>query len=77
VNLLADAPVVVYAVAADPRTSGTIYLGTDDGVLLSTDGGASWTAIAGGPQHVQLLMLDPQNPGIVYAGGTGGLFATR
>jgi photosystem II stability/assembly factor-like uncharacterized protein len=73
VNVLAGAPVVVYAVAVDPRTSGTIYVGTDDGVLQSTDGGANWSAIAGAPQHVQLLMLDPQNPMIVYAGGTGGL----
>jgi hypothetical protein len=70
-------PANVYAVAIDPRNPATIYIGTDDRLARSTDGGDTWTMIPGGPGRVTVLALDPQDPDMVYAGGQGGLFAIR
>jgi photosystem II stability/assembly factor-like uncharacterized protein len=65
----------VYAVAVSPQRAGTLYAGTDGGPLASTDGGASWSPIPGGPDHIRVLALDPQDPNTVHAGGPAGLFA--
>jgi photosystem II stability/assembly factor-like uncharacterized protein len=62
------------ALALDPRTPTTVYLGTccssgTYGVLKSTDGGGSWTAVNTGltSQEIGALALDPQTPTILYA----------
>jgi hypothetical protein len=65
----------VYALAIDAQNPSTVYAGVDSGVARSTDGGATWTIIAGGPENVRVLALDPQDPSTLYAGGPGGLFA--
>jgi photosystem II stability/assembly factor-like uncharacterized protein len=54
------------AVAIDPTTPTTIYLGTTNGLLKSTDGGANWaeTAVKLG---VSAIAVDPLRPNVVYA----------
>ena len=62
----------------------TMFLGGTAGVCRSTDGGLNWAvhAVAAAGASVQTLMLDPADPGILYAGaspganvnGTGGVF---
>jgi photosystem II stability/assembly factor-like uncharacterized protein len=69
---------VVRAIAIDPVTPTTLYVGTErGGVLQSTDGGASWVAINNGlaNTNVLALVIDPTGPSILYAGlQTGGAF---
>ena len=45
-----------------------------DGVLKSTDGGANWAPLNKGldVRQVNALLIDPQNPAILYAGTSGG-----
>jgi photosystem II stability/assembly factor-like uncharacterized protein len=66
-------------VLIDPRDSRVLYVGTEGGgVFTSRDGGASWSAINQGLTNITVfaLAIDPQNPGILYAGGGSGVFKT-
>jgi photosystem II stability/assembly factor-like uncharacterized protein len=67
-------PSPAYALAVAPRNPSLIYAGIDIGVVMSADGGESWASVASniGPTH--LLVLDPKDQTILYAGGPGGLF---
>ena len=49
------------------------------GVYRSTDGGASWTSLAGNlhPSPVSALAIDPNDVNTVYLGADGGVFATQ
>lgn len=57
---------------------GTIYAGTfSQGVLRSTDNGASWTTLGLAGSHVRSLIGDPNNPSVLYAGTyEGGVLQT-
>ena len=55
--------------------SAVIYVGTDSGVVMSTDGGASWTMLSGSPVYSLALAVDGRNADTLYAGGAGGLFS--
>jgi photosystem II stability/assembly factor-like uncharacterized protein len=58
----------------DPQDSDTLYCG-GEGVVRSTDGGASWTAVGSGlAGSVRSLAIDPRDPTALYAGTSGGLF---
>jgi photosystem II stability/assembly factor-like uncharacterized protein len=74
----------VFALAIDPTNPSTIYAaaarsGSDRssqaGVYKSTDGGANWSSVRDGlvGVSVRALLVDPANPQVVYAGGTGTL----
>jgi photosystem II stability/assembly factor-like uncharacterized protein len=65
----------------------TTYLGGTSGVCRSSDGGATWSlAAVAVSASVRALLLDPTNPGVLYAGatpavphdtgGTGGVFSS-
>jgi hypothetical protein len=59
----------VWSVAVDPVTLGTLYAGTQDGLVpKSTDGGATWTPSVSAGRPVLTLAIDPSNPATVYAG---------
>jgi len=65
----------VDAIVIDPQKPNNVYLGTNDGVLRSIDGGANWTPMNAGlplnmfglPPSIQFLAIDPQNPARLYA----------
>jgi len=66
--------VTVFALAIDPKNSGTVYAGTSAGVYKTTNAGASWVAAktrlasdANGRVVIPALAIDPQNPDTVYA----------
>ncbi len=48
-------------------------------IFKTTDGGKSWTNIAGNlpaKAYVQVVREDPKNPSLLYAGTELGLFAS-
>jgi hypothetical protein len=51
-----------------------IYAGTDTGLMMSADSGESWASVASNIGPTQLLVVNPKDQTILYAGGPGGLF---
>lgn len=70
----------VFALAIDPADPAKIYAGTYDctycggHLYRSSNGGANWTAIASFSQPVQAILVDADDPDILFvgAGGWGG-----
>jgi len=63
-------PIYLYAWLDDPKNTSTVYIGTDNGAYLSTDGGENWGAINEGFGDMRIvydLAFDPQNPDNLYA----------
>src|SRR5262249_50780132 len=58
--------------AVNPKHSSTIYAGTNDGVLISSDGGESWSFETWYMGAIRFLL--PKDQYTLYAGGDGGLF---
>ncbi|HKC28703.1 MAG TPA: S8 family serine peptidase [Jatrophihabitans sp.] len=69
-----DLPVVVTAIAADPRDPNKIWLGGPSGFYVSVDGGQTVTQLSKTP--VTAIAVDPQNPQSLIVGG-GGLYLSR
>jgi photosystem II stability/assembly factor-like uncharacterized protein len=76
---------LIVAVALDPQTPSTLYVGGGvGGVLKSTDAGRTWTSASSGlPMGAELvaLVIDPSTPSTVYVamknqGSTEGVFKT-
>jgi photosystem II stability/assembly factor-like uncharacterized protein len=75
------------ALAVAPSDPKTIYAGTGEsdiredfssgnGVYKSTDGGATWNHIGlEDTRQISRIVIDPQNPGIVYVGALGHAYA--
>jgi photosystem II stability/assembly factor-like uncharacterized protein len=82
----------VQAVAVEAENPATVYAATGRRVFKSTDGAASWHAVAGtdasavralardprhpGTLHAHGLALDPKDPTVLYAGTEAGLFTS-
>ncbi|HVC02693.1 MAG TPA: hypothetical protein VND80_10880 [Steroidobacteraceae bacterium] len=74
------------AIAVAPSDSKVLYVGTGesdirgdvitgDGVFKSTDAGKSWSAAGLRDTHtISAIVVDPQNPDIVYASSMGHVF---
>ncbi|MBN1954796.1 MAG: hypothetical protein JW900_07075 [Anaerolineae bacterium] len=78
-NGLRTSLINVHCIAVHPTDPNTVYVGTwKDGMFKTTDGGQNWVAKSNGlvSADVRSLAIDPQNPGVVYAGlGEGaGIF---
>ena len=59
-------------VAVDPADSKSIYIGTDKGLLKSSDGAESWFVASPSLPARQLNpIFDPSSPGTLYAVGPG------
>ncbi len=57
------------AVAVDPETSTTLYLGTSTGFHRSTNGGTNWTQAGGVPSTGAQIAIDPTGaPNTLYVG---------
>jgi photosystem II stability/assembly factor-like uncharacterized protein len=74
------ADVVVWDLAADPRTSGRLYAGVSSypsygalGVWKTANGGATWRSASAGidSSEVSALVADPSGTGILYAAVPG------
>ena len=52
--------------------ASAMYVGTDNGVFVSTDAGDTWTAAGLEATVVNALVIDPNSPATIYAGAGGG-----
>ena len=66
---------VLYCIAADPTTAGTLYVGDvyGSGVFKTTTSGASWSALNTGLTNLTINKI-LTTPGTVYAATDGGAF---
>src|SRR5207247_9996860 len=62
------------AMAINPQTPTPPYAATTHGVVKSTDGGSSWSAIRPGPGYTRALAIDSQATTTLYAGTWAGVF---
>ncbi|HTM51659.1 MAG TPA: hypothetical protein VL285_23350 [Bryobacteraceae bacterium] len=73
-------PLVISALAIDPRNPDTVYaIESDTRVFKTADAGASWTAVYSEPttpRGLTVLRIDPQTSGTMYAGTPVGVFKT-
>ena len=65
------------ALALDPVTPGTLYVGTNsEGVFKSVDGGGKWSHLTNGLKRATVwnLTIDPGCPETIYAGTHEGFY---
>ncbi len=64
----------IFALAINPSTPSTLYVGDGGGVFKSTDSGSTWAATNAGLTNliVQALAINPSTPSTLYAGTDGG-----
>ncbi|HXN24346.1 MAG TPA: hypothetical protein VOA41_16525 [Candidatus Dormibacteraeota bacterium] len=69
------------ALAIDPSTPATVYVGTSNGtptswVYKGSNGGTDWTFMSNGitSSYINALAIDPVTPIIVYAATDNGVF---
>jgi photosystem II stability/assembly factor-like uncharacterized protein len=67
----------VCVVREDPKKENVLYAGTDFGVYVSTDAGATWLTLGGNlpTVYVQDLVVHPRDPLLVIATHGRGMFA--
>ena len=58
---------MVFALAADPVSPGTIYVGSDDGLYRSTDRGGTWGKLPFPGENVVTVAVDPARPEVLLA----------
>ena len=56
--------------AVHPQVATTLYLGTQEGIFKSTDGGVTWLITGYAGKTLYALVIDPHNPETLYAGST-------
>lgn len=64
----------VYTILLDNDNFDCLYIGTDNGVLISKDGGNKWEHIGLKNINVYSLAFEPSNKSILYAGTKNGLY---
>ena len=70
ITLNATNPDIVYVGTGDPNISGYPFIG--DGVYKSADGGQTWAHLGLKPERiVSRIVLDPSQPGTIYAACMG------
>ncbi|MGB7070275.1 MAG: YCF48-related protein [Pyrinomonadaceae bacterium] len=70
----------IFVVTTSLKRPDTIWVGTaTSGVMISRDGGMTWSAIKGTPEGVPVsaIVVDPKRPDHVYVGTIQGLYMTR
>jgi photosystem II stability/assembly factor-like uncharacterized protein len=69
-------PKIIYVGTGDSAPRNTVLTG--EGMYKSTDGGKTWTFIGLGETHIiSWILVDPNNPDVVYVAALGHLFGTN
>ena len=79
---------IVVSMAINQKDPRVLYAGTTGGMYRSDDGAATWKKMNTGliPDSelmgamalgINVIVIDPVNPAVVYAGSTKGLFQTK
>jgi len=72
-DISGNLPVIpVNDIAIDPDLPGTLYIGTDAGVMVTTDGGNSWSSLGNGLPRVVVHSLTLNRKSRVLRAGTHG-----
>jgi len=75
VNTNLPVDLTLFSVTIDPTNSNILWLGTSEGIYLSSDAGGSWTKKGDLPlwsgQEIGKIVVDNINPSIVYAATQG------
>ena len=58
--------------AVNPTDQKTMYVAVRDGLLRSTDGGATWTAVGKGWRSLAAVAVNPKDPGVVFVATAEG-----
>jgi photosystem II stability/assembly factor-like uncharacterized protein len=66
----------MFSLDLDPHDPQVLFVGTENGLRKSSDGGDSWSTVGGGLGNwfCKGVAFDPKKPGTVYAGTTGNGF---
>jgi len=64
----------IIALAIDPTNPQIVYVGTNNGIHKSTDGGLTWTFANLGGVNINVLIISPINSKILYASSSEGLY---
>jgi photosystem II stability/assembly factor-like uncharacterized protein len=67
-SLPASSPPDPLLVVADPVTANRIYVGSGDGVFVSSDDGETWRGAGLGGLVITAVVIDPADPAVLYAG---------
>jgi uncharacterized protein (TIGR03437 family) len=62
----------VFDISADPVTSGTIVVATEQGIYRTTNNGVSWAQQLAGPFFAASLSRSPANPPTIYTAVAAG-----
>lgn len=65
----------INAIMIDPGDTSRLYLGTNSGVYISTNGGQGWTpaTMAAGYEDVKDIVRDPNNVSVFYVATSAGV----
>ncbi|OVE78723.1 hypothetical protein BVY01_04590, partial [bacterium I07] len=65
----------IRCLSADPHTSGKLFIGTAEGVTVSTDEGNTWNDLTLN-KGINCILPDPVTSGRLFAGTDNGVFIT-
>src|SRR5262245_55999139 len=70
------AQIKVTAVVTTPKLPGAIFVGTDEGLFVTRDNGASFKQLSlpEAARRVRVVVCDPRAPETIYVGSATGLF---
>ncbi len=68
----------VSTMAMDPQNSDTLYVGVNDGIFKSINGGGLWSPTAPpGVYNIHDIAVDPLDSNTIFAGGDGAFSYTK
>lgn len=59
--------------AVDPTDPKRLYAAVRDGLFMSTNGGAAWTAIGKGWRNLAAVAVSPKDPSVVFVATAEGI----
>jgi hypothetical protein len=67
----------VHTIVIDTLTTTNLYVGSEKGVFISTNGGEKWLPFGLSTIWVETLAIDSSTTTILYAGTGNGVYSTQ